>query len=137
MYAWHYCYYDERNRENLEVAFGAYQAVYDEDELEKYYLRSGSYYLLHLDRRKNKFTCDNVTLAESEYFHIYEDDRVGACLRDSGEIEFLDILAEGNYRVGRWGSNSGHCREKNMLQSSGGLETTSVGILHLYVDISK
>ena len=47
-----YCYYDNRRTNDLEVAFDAFRAVYnnDEDEEEeegeevsRYYLRSGSY----------------------------------------------------------------------------------------------
>ena len=137
VYAWHYCYYDARSTTNLEVAFGAYD--YD-NGVKQYTLRSGSYYLLHLDSRETSFTCDSVTLEESEYFQIYDGDRVGACLRDNGNTEFLDILAEetpNNFKVGRWGSSSGQCRESDMLQSSQGRTTTSGMVLHLYVDISE
>ena len=137
VYAWHYCYYDERSTTNLEVAFGAYDYDYN---AERYNLRTGSYYLLHLDSRETSFTCDSVTLEESEYFQIYDRDRVGACLRDNGDVEFLDILAEeapSNVKVGMWGSSSGQCRESDMLQSSQGRDTTSGMVLHLYVDISE
>ena len=122
---------------NLEVAFGAYRAQYDDDGIDRYYLRPSSYYLLHLDRREESFTCDSVTLTDSEYFQIYQDDRVGACLKDGGGTEFLDILAEDdNYRVGSWGGSSGQCREGNMMQSSEEPDTTSGFVLHLYVEIS-
>ena len=140
VYAWHYCYYDEKRTTNLEVAFGAYRAVISNSKLEQYTLRSGSYYLLHLDSRETSFTCDNVTLEESEYFQIYQDDRVGACLRDNGNIEFLDILAEdapNDFSVGRSDSGSGLCQESDMSELSQGLDTTSNMVLHLYVDISE
>ena len=140
VYAWHYCYYDERSTTNLEVAFGAYRAITDDGEVDQYTLRSDSYYLLHLDSREESFTCDSVTLDESEYFQIYDGDRVGACLRDNGDIEFLDILAEdapNGFKVGRWGSSSGQCQESDMSQSSEEPGTTSRMVLHLYVDISE
>ena len=72
VYAWHYCYYDSRRTNDLEVAFGAYRAEEecekeeeeeeDEDEEEgeevsRYHLRSGSYYLLQLDSRETMFNC--------------------------------------------------------------------------------
>ena len=118
VYAWHYCYYDERSTTNLEVAFGAYRAVVNNGKLERYTLHTGSYYLLHLHSREASFTCDSVTLEESEYFQIYDGNRVGACLRDHGNIEFLDILAEdapNGATVGRWGSSSGHCQESDYV----------------------
>ena len=140
VYAWHYCYYDERSTTNLEVAFGAYRAVISNGKLERYTLRSGSYYLLHLDSRETSFMCDSVTLDESEYFQIYQDDRIGACLRDNGNVEFLDILAEdapNGFKVGRWGSSSGQCRESDISELSQELDIASGMVLHLYVDISE
>ena len=137
VYAWHYCYYDARSTTNLEVAFGAYS--YD-NGVKQYTLRSGSYYLLHLNSRETSFTCNNVPLNESEYFQIYDGDRIGACLRDNDNTEFLDILAEeapNNFKVGMWGSSSGQCRESDMSQSPQGRDTTSSMVLHLYVDISE
>ena len=116
VYAWHYCYYDARSTTDLEVAFGAYRAITDDDEVDRYIIRTGSYYLLHLNSREESFTCDSITLEESEYFQIYDGDRVGACLRDHN-FEFLDILAEeapNGASVGRWGSSSGQCRESDV-----------------------
>ena len=162
VYAWHYCYYDNRRTNDLEVAFGAYRAVYnneegeddeeddeeeeDEDEEEegeevsRYHLRSGSYYLLHLDSRETTFTCDAVNLEEANHFQVYEGDRLGACLRDNGNTEFLDILAEeasSSVVVVRWGSSSGQCGMAQMTRSSQNPESISEIILHLYVDISE
>ena len=139
VYRWHYCYYPVNNENDVEVAFGAFRAVTDEGELERYYLRDGSYHLLHLDSRENSFTCDTVDLDPQNYFTIFEDDRVGACMR-SGANEFLDILAESapnSLRVGQWGSSSGSCAESNMAQSSEEPDTEQGMVLHLYVDISK
>ena len=139
VYRWHYCYYPVQNQNDLEVAFGAFRAVTDVGDLERYYLRSGSYYLLHLDMREDSFTCGSVDLDKQDYFQIYENDRVGACMRN-GNNEFLDILAENapnNYRVGRWGSSSGSCQESDMTQSSSEPGTSQGFVLHLYVDISK
>ena len=138
VYAWHYCYYDNRRTNNLEVAFGAYEAVGEEDEI-GYNLHSGSYYLLHLDSRESSFTCGIVNLEEAEYFQINDGDRLGACLRDNDNAEFLDILAESapnNFSVRSWGSSSGQCQESDMMQSQD-LSTTPGMVLHLYVDISK
>ena len=140
VFAWHYCYYDNRRTNNLEVAFGVYEAIGEEDEIDSYNLRSGSYYLLHLDTRESSFTCGIVNLEEAEYFQIIDGDRLGACLRDNDNAEFLDILAESasnNFRVSRWGSSSGQCRESDMMQSSEEPGSTSGMALHLYVDISK
>ena len=140
VYAWYYCYYDAKRTTNLEVAFGAYRAVLDEGEVDRYTLRSGSYYLLHLDSREMNFTCDNVTLEESEYFQIYQDDRVGACLKDNGNVRFLDILAEDapdDFIVGRSDSGSGQCRESDMSDLSDLSGAASGMVLHLYVDISE
>ena len=153
VYAWHYCYYNEGSATNLEVAFGAYSFMSfaggddgDDEDSDSggsvrgtYHLRSGSYYLHHLDRRKNTFTCDTITLNRSQHFQIYEGDRVGACLREYSGVEPLEILAEDSsrqYKVVKWGSNSGHCRWRDMATSS--LERASHAfVLHLYVDISK
>ena len=33
VFAWHYCYYDNRRTNNLEVAFGVYEAVGEEAEI--------------------------------------------------------------------------------------------------------
>ena len=140
VYAWHYCYYDNRRTNDLEVAFGAYRAVYNNDgEVSRYYLRSGSYYLLHLDSRETTFTCDTVNLEMARHFQVYEGDRLGACLRDN-DAEFLDILAEeasSSDVVARWGSSSGQCGMAQMTQSSQNPESISEMILHLCVDISK
>ena len=138
-YAWHYCYYDSQQSEDLEVAFGAYEAVFEGSSLDHYEIRPGSYYLLHLEDREERFTCDYVNLEETQYFQIHSGDRLGACLRNHGNTEFLDILAESassSFSVGRWGGSSGQCRERDMSQSSGE-ETISEMVLHLYVDISK
>ena len=142
VYAWHYCYYDTQSENDLEVAFGAYQAIYDGDEIDGYELRDGSYRLLHLDSRETNFTCDTVYLEEAAYFQIYVDDRLGACLRNNDESnsEFLDILAEGarnSLRIRRLGSSSGQCLESDMSQSSGDFDSSSGMVLHLSVDISK
>ena len=140
VYAWHYCYYDAKRTTNLEVAFGAYRAVLDEGEVDRYTLRSGSYYRLHLDSRETSFTCDNITLEESEYFQIYQDDRVGACLKDYSNVQFLDILAEDapdDFIVGRSNSGSGRCRESDMSDLSDLSSAASGMVLHLYVDISE
>ena len=139
VYRWHYCYYPVQRQNDLEVAFGAFRATTDDGDVDRYYLRTGSYYLLHLDARENSFTCGSVDLDEQDYFQIYENDRVGACMRN-GNNEFLDILAESapnNYRVGRWGSSSGSCQESDMSQSTEEPDTDRQFILHLYVDISK
>lgn len=140
VYRWHYCYYDAQSTTDLEVALGAYRAVYNDDELDRYYLRSGSYYLLHLDSRESSFTCDTIDLDEDDYFQIYENDRVGACMRNNDDAEFLDILAESapsSVRVGTWGSSSGRCRESDMSVSSEEPDIEQRMVLHLYVDISK
>ena len=137
VYAWHYCYYDSEESEDLEVAFGAYEAVFDGSSLDHYEIRPGSYYLLRLDTREERFTCDSVNLEETQYFQIHSGDRLGACLRNNDDAEFLDILAEGApTSVQRWGGGSGRCRERDMSQSSNE-ETASNMVLHLFVDISK
>ena len=136
VYAWHFCYYDENNVNNLEVAFGAFSLS---DSV--YTLRSGSYHLLHLDTRETTFTCDTLTLEPSEYFQIQEGDRVGACLRNNGEIDYLDILRDtpfGQFYVQRWSRSDGGCTENDMAASpSLGLFSYDSFSLHLYVDISK
>ena len=139
VYRWHYCYYDTQSMTNLEVAFGAYDAIYDNGD-KVYSLRQNSYYLLHLESRENSFTCDTVDLEESEYFLIYDNDRLGACMRNSDDAEFLDILAESassSYKVAMWGSSSGQCQQSDMEESSVDPDTESGFVLHLYVDISK
>ena len=139
VYAWHYCYYNTQQLDNLEVAFGAYEAVYVGSNLDHYEIRPNSYYLLHLDTRLESFTCDTVNLEKAQYFHIYSGDRLGACLKNQGNVEFLDILAEDaseSFYVKRWGDSSGLCQEMDMSQSSNE-RTASEMVLHLYVDISK
>ena len=136
VYAWHYCYYPVNNQNDLEVAFGTYERTSGNG---RFILRNGSYYLLHLDSRESSFSCGTVTLSPSQYFQIYDGDRVGACLRNSG-FEFLDILAESapnNFLVERWGGTSGSCDKNDIRQSTGDIESVSRLVLHLYVDISK
>ena len=138
VYAWHYCYYSSQ-REDLEVAFGAYEAVYDGGSLDHYEILPGSYYHLRLNRGESSFTCGSVNLEESQYFQIHSGNRLGACLRDNDNAKFLHILAEeapDSSRVVRWGGSSGPCEESDMSQSSDE-ETISEMVLHLYVDISK
>ena len=136
VYAWHYCYYPENNENNVRVALGIYEHNSANDQ---FILRPGSYYLLHLNSREDSFTCGTVSLSPSQYFQIYDGDRVGACMRSNG-FEFLDILAEeapNSFRVARWGGSSGSCGENDMRQSDEDLETESTFVLHLHVDISK
>ena len=137
VYAWHYCYYPIQNSGNLEVAFGAYRYNTGSN---RFMLRSGSHYLLHLDSREESFTCGTVTLSYSQQFQIKHGDRVGAWLRDNNGVEFLDILATNasdDVFVAMWGGSSGSCGQGNMGPSPQNPETESRVILHLYVDISK
>ena len=88
--------------------------------------------------RENVFTCDNVTLDPSEYFEIYAEDRVGACLRPNGDVDYLDILRDHNRnRVHSW-TGGGVCTEADMATSppiqNSNRERRR---LHLYVDISE
>ena len=73
---------------DLEEAFGILRTVTDDGDFEFYYLQDGSYYLLHLDLRENSFTCDTVVLDPQNYFQIFKEDRVGACMRNSTQLEF-------------------------------------------------
>ena len=137
MYAWHYCYYDQNSESNLEVAFGAFSVSNN-----VYTLRDGSYYLLHLDTRQTAFTCDTIILSPSEYFEIQEDDRVGACLRHNGDIDYLDILKDTIFflqpYVHTWSRSNGGCAASDMAASpSLGLSDRRSNLLQLYVDISK
>ena len=106
-----------------------------------YTLRDGSYYLLHLDTRQTAFTCDTVALNPSEYFEIQEDDRVGACLRHNGDIDYLDILKDTPFPqayVHTWSRSDGGCAASDMATSpSLGLFDLRTNLLQLYVDISK
>ena len=138
VYAWHYCYYDENNRTNVEAAFGVYSFSNN-----MYSLREGSYYLLHLDSREDTFTCDTVTLNSTEYFQIQAGDRVGACLRQNGDIDYLDILFDTglfslNF-VHYWSRSAGGCTEDDMATSPDIQfpENFRSNNLHLYVDISE
>ena len=131
VYAWHYCYYPDNSETNLEVAFGVFSFT------NMYTLRNGSYHLLHLDMRESVFTCDTLTLNPSEYFQIQEGDRVGACLKQNGNVDYLDILRHRNRRVHSWESD-GSCTESDVAISP--IITNSHRqdrMLHLYVDISK
>ena len=138
VYAWHYCYYDDNSVTNLEVAFGVFSY-----SNKVYTLREGSYYLLHLDTRQTAFTCDTVTLDPLEYFEIQQGDRVGACLRQNGDIDYLNILGHddnnnNNGRVHYWGSSGSSCTEEEMTTSPTvmGGSFKKRRTLHLYVDIS-
>ena len=51
VYAWHYCYYDSQQSEDLEVAFGAYEAVFDGNNLDHYEIRPGSYFSTWIPER--------------------------------------------------------------------------------------
>ena len=139
VYAWHYCYYDENSESNLEVAFGAFS--FGSDRV--YSLRDGSYYLLHLDTRETAFTCDTITLDPTQHFQIQAGDRVGACLRHNGDIDYLDILRDTllfRY-VDVWSQSDGGCTQADMAisppLSSAFFEDNRSNFLHLYVDISK
>ena len=116
VYAWNYCYYPENSQTNLEAAFGVYSF-----SSSIYTLREGSYYLLHLDTRADAFTCGTVTLTSTEYFEIQAGDRVGACLRQNGDIDYLDILFDTclfcfNY-AHLWSQSAGVCTESEMMTS--------------------
>ena len=138
VYAWHYCYYDENSETNLEAAFGAFSFS---DRV--YTLREGSYKLLHLDTRITSFTCDTLELDPSEYFQIQVGDRVGACLRHSGDIDYLDIVYDTFILrlVDVWSQSDGGCTETDMATSpyisTAIFEDNRSNLLHLYVDISK
>ena len=136
VYAWHYCYYPENRENDLQVALGVYE---HNSANNQFVLRNGSYYHLLFSSRQNSFTCGTVSLSPSQYFQIYDGDRVGACMRNNG-FEFLDILAESapsSFIVARWGDSSGSCGENDMRQSDGDLESLSSFVLHLHVDISE
>ena len=139
VYAWHYCYYNENSESNLEAAFGAFSFSNN-----VYTLRDGSYHLLHLDTRQTAFTCDTLTLEPSEYFQIQEGDRVGACLRPDGDIDYLDILKDTpfdlslQFYVHFWSQSDGGCAASDMTTSTTiGLFNHRSNLLHLYADISK
>ena len=139
MYAWHYCYNDQNNINDLQAAFGVFSF-----SNQVYTLREGSYYLLHLDTRQTAFTCDTVTLDPSEYFEIQQGDRVGACLKRNGDIDFLDILQDlpsvaGNFFVDNWSIGDGECTVSEMAVSNPISENFDQrsNVLRLYVDISK
>ena len=131
VYAWHFCYFPNVN--NTEVAFGAYGKSDESEEV----LRPGSYYLHHVESAEESFTCDTITLTESQYFQIYEADSVGACVRESS----LRILAEAPsvFRVTVLdSSNVGDCQENTMMAAGTSNNHHETGLaLHLYVDISK
>ena len=140
VYAWHYCYYDVNSETNLEAAFGVFS--FSEDRV--YTLREGSYHLLHLDDRETIFTCDTLTLDPTEYFQIHAGDRVGTCLRNNGDIDYLDIMIYTFILwrfVDTWPNGDGGCTEADMDMSpslsSGFWEDNRSNALHLYVDISK
>ena len=136
VYAWHYCYYPENTKNLLDIAFGVYEHRSADDQ---FIFRPESYYFLHLDTRESFFTCETITLSPSQYFQIYDGDRVGACLRNS-RFEFLDILATNapsNFAVVMLGANSGSCKVTDMSLLTEGLHRESRAVLHLYVDISK
>ena len=136
VYAWHYCYYPENSENDVQVAFGVYEHIYMNDQ---FILRPESYYLLHLDVQEATFTCETVTLSPSQYFQIYEGDRVGACMR-SGEFDFLDVLARNapsTLRVAMWGGDSGSCGVNDTRYSPSRPVRQATAILHLSVDISK
>ena len=134
VYAWHYCYYATNSQTDLEAAFGVFSVSSG-----VYSLREGSYYLLHLDTRETSFTCDSVTLNSSQYFQIHNGDTVGACLRDNGDIDYLDILFDTDFFdfnfAATWERSSGACTE-DVMQTSPSLTYRSNN-LHLYVDISE
>ena len=140
MYAWHYCYYNESNLTNLEAAFGVFS--FSDDRV--YTLREGSYHLLHLDIRETNFTCDTLILDPAEYFEIQTGDRIGACLRHNGDINYLDILIDTVWYirfVDTWSVSDGGCTETDMNTSpslgSGFFDDNRSNVLQLYVDISK
>ena len=137
VYAWHYCYYDENDQTDLEAAFGVFSFTNN-----VYSLREGSYYLLHLDTREDTFTCDTVSLDSTEYFQVQAGDRVGACLRQNGDIDYLDILFDANTfspdYTHIWSRGSGGCAEDDMTTSPTiSLFNLRSKNLHLYADISE
>ena len=136
VYAWNYCYYDQNDVYNVEVAFVAFSLSNS-----VYTLRNGSYHLLHLDSREEAFTCYNLTLQPSEYFQIEQGDRVGACMRQNGDTDYLDILGDTSfpfYYVHFWSQGTGGCTVNDMSTSPPlTLSSFRTNFLHLYVDISE
>ena len=89
VYAWHYCHYPENNDKNVRVSFGAYEHNNSNDQ---FTLRPESYYLLQLNFQEDSFTCGSHS-HPSEYFQIYNGDKIGACMRRN-QNKVLDILAQ-------------------------------------------
>ena len=136
--AWNYCFYriESASDINYIVDFVVYQ-------------RMGSNYQLVENRTvdmsgrqlrdlNSDFTCDMISLQESEMFEIREADVLGACLNDEGNNQkMLDILAESVTNT--LYVTDGCTQSVNIPTSirSRGLTTSPSFALHLFVDVSK
>jgi len=88
-----------------------------------------------LEDLNSDFTCDTISLQESEMFEIREADVLGACLNDEGNNQkMLDILAESVTNT--LYVTDGCTQSVNIPTSirSRGLTTSPSFALHLFVD---
>jgi len=139
--AWNYCFYriESASDINYIVDFVVYRrrgngVMYDLVESMTVDMSGGQ-----LEDLNSHFTCDTISLQESEMFEIREADVLGACLNDEGNNQkMLDILAESvtNTLYVTDGCTQSGVNIPTSINSRR-LTTSSSFALHLFVDISK
>ena len=139
--AWHYCYYGRDITDPF--VFAADFVVY-----RKTSLNSNEYERVALksvvkspdDLQSTGFHCETVTLEQSEYFEVQEDDIIGACLIEDGTQTLLNILSHqvnGHGEVYRPHQNTLCDPSLFEMVDFGGLFEQGKHVVHLYINIGK
>ena len=140
--AWHYCYYGKAITD--PSVFAADFVVY-----RKTSLNSNEYERVALksvvksqdDLQSTGFHCETVTLEQSEYFEVQEDDIIGACLIEEGTQTLLNILSHqvlGHGEVYRPNQNTELC-DPFVFETVdfGNMFEQGRHVVHLYINIGK
>ncbi len=148
--SWRFCYY--RNLDNRFEAisnnreFSALFVVYRRHN-DTYIPVPGSVREKKIEWevvRESSFHCTNETLQPSEYFEIQENDIVGACIKDTGDVDPLLIVgtsSESNYYTYQWDRpNFENCLNSQYYDvdsSHKDFKLRSTSVLHLYANIGE
>ena len=140
--AWHYCYYGKDITDPF--VFAADFVVY-----RKTSLNSNVYERVALksvvkspdELQSTGFHCETVTLEQSEYFEVQEDDIIGACLIEDGtqtRINILSHLVNGHGEVYRPNQNTELCDPSLFeMVDFGSMFEQARHVVHLYINIGK
>ena len=140
--AWHYCYYGRAITDPF--VFAADFVVY-----RKTNLNSNVYERVALksvvkspdELQSTGFHCETVTLEQSEYFEVQEDDIIGACLIEEGtqtRIGIVSHLVNGHGEVYQPNQNTELC-DPSLFETVdfGTMFEQRRHVVHLYINIGK